>query len=186
MLAMLAALSGSAVVGQYALVLRVLKLPAALVGQAVSQVVFRDLAEAAGHGRALRGMLARALLMLAALAIVPFSVLGLWGGPLFAWVFGAGWHGAGDIAAVLSPYFAAAFIAGPAFMVPMVLGQQRASFVFVLAGVVVNLAAFAAVYMASHDAMRAFGVMSLVMTVYFAAYVAWVFRLLRRREQHDA
>ncbi len=186
MLAMLAALSGSAVVGQYALVLRVLKLPAALVGQAVSQVVFRDLAEAAGHGRALRGMLARALLMLAALAVVPFSVLGLWGGPLFAWVFGAGWHGAGDIAAVLSPYFAAAFIAGPAFMVPMVLGQQRASFVFVLVGVVVNLAAFAAVYMASHDAMRAFGVMSLVMSVYFAAYVAWVFRLLRRREQHDA
>ena len=68
----------------------------------------------------------------------------------------------------------------------MVLGQQRASFVFVLAGVVVNLAAFAAVYMASHDALRAFGVMSLVMSVYFAAYVAWVFRLLRCREQYDA
>ena len=32
----------------------------------------------------------------------------------------------------------------------------------------------------------AFGVMSLVMSVYFAAYVAWVFRLLRCREQYDA
>ena len=124
MLALLASLSGAAIVGQYALVLRVLKLPAAMVGQAVSQVVFRDLAEAAGDGRALSGMLKRALLMLAGLAVLPFSLLALWGGPLFALVFGEPWRGAGDIAAVLTPYFAAAFVAGPAFMVPMVIDRQ--------------------------------------------------------------
>ena len=87
---------------------------------------------------------------------------------------------------MLAPYFAAAFIAGPAFMVPMVLGQQRASFVFVLAGVVVNLAAFAAVYMGGQDVLGAFGVRSLVMSVCFAGYVAWPFRLLRRPEQRAA
>ncbi|MFC3532474.1 lipopolysaccharide biosynthesis protein [Vogesella facilis] len=182
MLAMLSALSGAGIVGQYALVLRVLKLPAALVGQAVAQVVFRDLAEAAASGRALSGLLKRALLILAALSVLPFGVLAVWGGPLFALVFGPAWHGAGQIAALLAPYFAAAFIAGPAFMVPMVIGRQRASFVFVLLGVLVNLAAFAAVYLASRDAMQAFALMSVVMTVYFAAYVAWVFRLLGRRE----
>lgn len=182
MLALLASLSGAAIVGQYALVLRVLKLPAAMVGQAVSQVVFRDLAEAAGDGRVLSGMLKRALLMLAALAVVPFSLLALWGGPLFALVFGEPWRGAGEIAALLTPYFAAAFVAGPAFMVPMVINRQRASFVFVLIGVIVNLAVFAAVYLASREAMLALAVMSGVMTIYFAAYVAWVFRLLRPRE----
>lgn len=182
MLALLAGLSGAAIVGQYALVLRVLKLPAALVGQAVSQVVFRDLAEAAAAGRVLSGLLRRAVLVLAALSLLPFGVLMLYGGPLFALVFGPAWHGAGLIAASLAPYFAASFIVGPAFMVPMVIGRQRASFVFVLLGVIVNLAAFAAVYLLQRDAMLAFRVMSVVMTVYFAAYLAWVFRLLRLRE----
>ena len=185
MLAMLSALSGAAIVGQYALVLRVLKLPAALVGQAVAQVVFRDLAEAAASGRALSGLLKRAVLVLAALSVVPFGVLALWGGPLFALLFGAPWLGAGEIAANLAPYFAAAFIVGPAFMVPMVIGRQRASFLFVLCGVIVNLAVFAAVYAAGRDAMLAFRVMAVVMTLYFAAYLAWVFRLLRLRERSD-
>ncbi|WP_174873644.1 lipopolysaccharide biosynthesis protein [Vogesella oryzae] len=186
MLALLTALSGAGIVGQYALVLRVLKLPAALVGQAVAQVVFRDLAEAAAAGRALSGLLKRALLILAALSLLPFGLLAACGGPLFALVFGAGWHGAGQIAAVLAPYFAASFIAGPAFMVPMVIGKQRASFVFVLFGVIINLAVFAAVYLLGRDAMQAFAVMSAVMTIYFAAYVAWVFRLLGRRESAHA
>ena len=53
---------------------------------------------------------------------------------------------------------------------------------FVLIGVMVNLAVFATVYLASREAMLALAVMSGVMTVYFAAYVAWVFRLLRLRE----
>ncbi|WP_120809379.1 lipopolysaccharide biosynthesis protein [Vogesella indigofera] len=185
MLALLSALSGAAIVGQYALVLRVLKLPAALVGQAVAQVVFRDLAEAAASGRALSGLLKRAVLVLAALSVVPFGVLALWGGPLFALVFGAPWLAAGEIAANLAPYFAAAFIVGPAFMVPMVIGRQRASFLFVLCGVIVNLAVFAAVYVAGRDAMLAFRVMAVVMTLYFAAYLAWVFRLLRLRERSD-
>jgi len=185
MLALLSALSGAAIVGQYALVLRVLKLPAALVGQAVAQVVFRDLAEAAASGRALSGLLKRAVLVLAALSIVPFGVLALWGGPLFALVFGTPWLAAGEIAANLAPYFAAAFIVGPAFMVPMVIGRQRASFLFVLCGVIVNLAVFAAVYVAGRDAMLAFRVMAVVMTLYFAAYLAWVFRLLRLRERSD-
>ncbi len=182
LLALLSALSGASVVGQYALVLRVLKLPAALVGQAVAQVVFRDLAEAAGQGQRLSGLLKRALLILTLLSLLPFGLLAMWGGPLFALVFGPQWLGAGEIAAVLTPYFAAAFVAGPAFMVPMVIGRQRASFLFVLLGVIVNLAAFAVVYLANRDAMQAFAVMSVVMTVYFAAYVAWVFRLLRHRE----
>ena len=125
------------------------------------------------------------MLVLAALSLLPFGVLALWGGPLFALLFGAPWLGAGEIAANLAPYFAAAFIVGPAFMVPMVIGRQRASFLFVLCGVIVNLAVFAAVYVAGRDAMLAFRVMAVVMTLYFAAYLAWVFRLLRLRERSD-
>ncbi|SMF54247.1 lipopolysaccharide biosynthesis protein [Pseudogulbenkiania subflava] len=186
MLALLASLAGHAVVGQYALVLRVLKLPAALLGQAVSQVIFRDLAEAHAHGRAMTPLLARALAVLAGAALLPFGLLLVAAEPLFGWVFGAGWREAGVIAATLVPYLAAAFIAGPCFMVPMVIGRQRASFLFVLTGVVVNMAAFAAVFVSSRDALLAFKVMSGVMTLYFAAYVAWIFQLLRRLETQSA
>ena len=94
MVQLLGMLATAELMGHYGLVVRVLKLPAALLGQAVSQVLYRDLAEAHAKGHSLRPLLKKALLVLSALAIVPFLIIMAWGGPLFAFAFGEQWRDA--------------------------------------------------------------------------------------------
>ena len=58
-LALLGIMSGTATVGYYGMMMRLLKLPAALIGQAVAQVAYRELAEARNQGQPLRPILKR-------------------------------------------------------------------------------------------------------------------------------
>ncbi|GGY18572.1 O-antigen translocase [Paludibacterium paludis] len=180
---LIAHFAGTAVVGYYGLVLRVLKLPAAIVGQAVSQVIYRDLAEAHTRGRPLRPVLCKTLKLLAALAVLPFGLLAARGEWLFSLVFGSAWGEAGRLAAILAPSFFLSFACAPAFMVPMVLKRQRTSFALALGWLSANLAAFAAVIVMTRDTVWAFATMSVVMSLYLASYTIWVLRLCRREDR---
>lgn len=186
MVQLLTVIAGTTVMGHYGLVLRVLKLPAALLGQAVSQVLYRDLAEAHTDGRALTPLLAKAQLVLGAAALLPFALLMVWGEPLFAFAFGSEWRDAGVIAGLLAPSFFFMFIATPCFMVPMVLGRQRASFLFALLGVGVNLGTLGVVYVLEHEAHTMFRLQAWAMSVYYIAYMLWIYRLCRRTGEGHA
>lgn len=186
MVQLLGMLATAELMGHYGLVVRVLKLPAALLGQAVSQVLYRDLAEAHAKGHSLRPLLKKALLVLSALAIVPFLIIMAWGGPLFAFAFGEQWRDAGQIAATLTPSFFCMFLAAPCFMVPMVLSRQRQSLLFALLGVVVNLGSLGVVYWAGENAHQVFRLLSVTVSIYYIIYMVWVFRLCRQLEQDHA
>ncbi len=180
---LIARFAGTSIVGHYGLVLRVLKLPAAIVGQAVSQVIYRDLAEARTAGKPLLPILKKTVLLLGALAILPFGLLMVLGEPLFALVFGPDWAMAGHLAALLAPSFYLSFVCAPAFMVPMVLKRQHTSFAIVLGWLSVNLLVFAGVIIQTRHIAWAFAAMSLVMSLYLLSYTVWVMRLCRREDR---
>ncbi|WP_349290623.1 lipopolysaccharide biosynthesis protein [Crenobacter caeni] len=177
---LLTAASGSATVGLYGLLMRVLKLPAALVGQAVAQVAYRDLAAAHAAHEPLRPLLARLMAILFALALPPFVVIVLWGDALFAWVFGETWRQAGEYARMLAPYILFHFVASPLGMVPLVIGRQRTAFAFTVAGISLFLAALSIGFERFGDVGDAFALVSAVMTVYFSAYFVWLWKAVRR------
>jgi O-antigen/teichoic acid export membrane protein len=183
---LLTVIASAEVMGHYGLVLRVLKLPAALLGQAVSQVLYRDLAEAHSQQQRLLPLLVKAQLVLGGVAVLPFAALMLWGEPLFALAFGEAWRDAGIIAGLLAPSFFCMFIAAPCFMVPMVLSRQRTSFLFALLGIVVNLGTLGAVYWQGHDAHMVFRLQAWVMSVYYVIYMVWIYRLCRHTETQHA
>lgn len=182
MIQLLGVLATSEMMGHYGLVVRVLKLPAALLGQAVSQVLYRDLAEAHARNQSLRPLLKKALLVLGGIAFLPFVVIAVWGEPLFALAFGEQWRDAGRIAGMLTPSFFCMFLAAPCFMVPMVLSRQRQSLLFALLGVAVNLGSLGVVYWQGEEAHHVFRLLSVTVSVYYIVYIVWVFRLCRRLE----
>jgi O-antigen/teichoic acid export membrane protein len=186
MVQLLTVIASAEVMGHYGLVLRVLKLPAALLGQAVSQVLYRDLAEAHSQRQPLRPLLAKAQLVLGAVSLLPFAVLMVWGEPLFALAFGEAWRDAGVIAGLLVPSFFFMFIATPCFMVPMVLSRQRTSFLFALLGIAANLGTLGVVYWLDHDAHMVFRLQAWVMSVYYVIYMMWIYRLCRQQEASHA
>jgi O-antigen/teichoic acid export membrane protein len=175
----LLALAGTATVGHYGLMMRVLKLPAALVGQAVAQVAYRDLAAARQRGEPLAPRLRKLLLLLLALALPAALVVLLGGETLFTLVFGKAWREAGRYAEALAPYMLFHFIASPLGMVPLVINRQRTAFVLMIVSNLLFLAALAGGLMLWHKVTCAFWLVSLAMAGFFSLYFVWLFRASR-------
>jgi len=97
----LAALTTTAVVGQYALAQRVVFLPVVTLMAAASQVFFARAAQSLDDAR--MPHMVRTLLIAGPLIVGPvFMMLFLFGEPIFAAVFGREWQQAGRFAAILT------------------------------------------------------------------------------------
>lgn len=178
-LAALTLLAGTAAVGFYGLMMRVLKLPAALIGQAVAQVAYRELAEARNLGQPLRPILRKMMLTLGGMALFPFLVIQLFGEPLFALVFGDNWAEAGRYAEAMSLYILFHFVASPLGMVPPVINRQRFAFLLSLVQAGLFLGTLWLGFSAWNDVVSTFQLVSAVMAAYFLCYFAWLYKAAR-------
>ncbi|WP_422012237.1 lipopolysaccharide biosynthesis protein [Roseateles sp.] len=132
-IALLAAWLGEPAAGVWALALRYLKAPASLVGGALSQALYPQLARATQPGEALA--LVRRTLALLTLIAVPLGIgIALAGPWLFETFFGVQWRAAGLLAQALSPYIALHFVAAPLSVVTMAWGLQAWSLKLALVG----------------------------------------------------
>ncbi|HSI48404.1 MAG TPA: oligosaccharide flippase family protein [Ideonella sp.] len=143
--ALIAASLGPTAAGFWGLGLRYLKAPATLVGSAVSQALYPKLALAGTRPtRAARAALRRVMLALAALALPLVALLWAlapWG---FAWLFGAEWREAGELARALAVYIGLHFISAPLAVVTMAWQAQAWALKLALVGQVAFVAALAA------------------------------------------
>lgn len=166
--ALVAGHQGVAAAGAWGLALRYLKAPATLVGSAVSQALYPQLARA-GCTREGRAMVLRTMGLLALIA-VPL-VLGLWlaAPPLFAWAFGAEWRSAGELGRALALYIGMHFIASPLSVVTLAWNAQAWALKLALVGQALFVMALLAGLMV--DGLRGAGwAVSLAMTLYFGWY----------------
>lgn len=116
------------VAGLYALVMRVLGMPSALIGQAVAQVFYPLAAQTIDT----RSLLERVASLLFVLSFVSFSLVFIHGAFLFQIIFGQEWHQAGRYAQWLSPWFMFALISSPISTFALVKSKQRQAFWFTL------------------------------------------------------
>lgn len=122
-LVLLAAWTGDAAAGYWALALRYLKAPATLIGGALSQSLYPHLLQTRTAEQA-RALVRKTMLLLAALAVPLAAVLWLAGPTLFAWAFGEQWAQTGVLARALALYIALHFIASPLAVVTMAWRAQ--------------------------------------------------------------
>jgi len=171
-LALLAATLGPAAAGFWGLALRYLKAPATLVGGAVSQALYPQLARTGpGITPAGRAAVRRVMLTLGALAAVLVAALWLIGPWLFTWLFGPAWQDTGLLARALAVYIGAHFVASPLAVVTMAWGAQAWALRLALVGQVVFVAALA---LGLHlGGLQGAGwAVSLAMALYFGVYFA--------------
>jgi O-antigen/teichoic acid export membrane protein len=103
---------GPAVVGLYNLGVRLLGLPAQVIGEAVAEVYRKRATEDIQDG-SFRPIFKKTLQTLLGLSVVPVIVLLLFGPDLFAFVFGQEWEDAGYIAQVLLLLYLCKFLLTP-------------------------------------------------------------------------
>lgn len=171
-LALLAATLGPAAAGFWGLALRYLKAPAALVGGAVSQALYPQLARVGpGATVASRAAVRRVMMVLGGMAALLVVVLWLAGPWLFSWLFGAGWQDMGALTQALALYIGAHFVASPLGVVTMAWGAQAWALRLALIGQLVFVGALA---LGLHlGGLQGGGwAVSLAMTLYFGFYFA--------------
>lgn len=172
-------LLSAAAVGQYQLMLRVVGLPSSVLGNAVSQVFYQEATSRYQQGRDLRPALRKMLLALAAVMLLPATILVVFGTEIFSFVFGPDWRVAGQLTAAIAPYMVFHFAVAPISFVPMIMDRQGTALRFSLFGNFAFLA-FVAYGGASGDLVGGLRLASLLLPVYFIIYIAWVFRISRR------
>ncbi len=179
---MIAAWQGPMAAGFWGLSLRYLKAPATLVGGAVSQALYPQLA---AHGasiehdtdahapprvtRAGRTAVRRVMAGLAAIAAPLVLLLWAFAPWAFEALFGAGWRGAGELARTLGLYIGVHFVAAPLAVVTLAWGAQAWALRLALVGQVAFVAALAAGLKLGGLPGAGWGV-SIAMTVYFGYY----------------
>lgn len=175
-LSLIAAYAGVAAAGWYAVMVRLVKAPATLVGGALSEALLSRLAENWREGRSLRPTLAKAMRGLLLPAALGAALLAIVGPALFGWALGVDWAPAGEYARWFAPYVAAHFVCAPLTVTPMVTQRQSGALAFSLVGNALYALALAAMLAAGRPVTEALGAVSVVMPLYFAAYLAWLYR----------
>jgi O-antigen/teichoic acid export membrane protein len=104
---------GNMFAGYFALAVRILALPAALLGQAVRTVFYPKTAEVERNGNGMKQLIETATTALVVAAVPVFGLILLLGPEIFELVFGSEWRYAGTISALLAPWLGTSFISSP-------------------------------------------------------------------------
>ena len=121
---------GIAVAGAYAFGMRILSVPMGFVLNALRQVLFQKAAEAHNDGDRLMPLYVKITSGLFALTLLPSLVIFIWAPQLFAWVFGAQWHMAGEFVRSLMLWMMFMFCNLPAVLFARIIRIQQQMFVF--------------------------------------------------------
>lgn len=162
------------VVGFFALTVRVLQAPAAVIGQAVAQAFYGATSQA-GDDEQVKSYASGVYDFLLTIGAAPAIALTVTAPDVAAFVFGAEWRTAGEYAAWLVPWTLIVFASSPLSTTVFLRSRQRVDLLFqgllLTARSVALLAGTAAGPLAS---VQAYGAVSAVL---WAAYGAWLMNL---------
>ena len=128
--------------GSYVYSTMMLSLPFAIIGQSVSQVFFNKCSELVNKNLSIVKLVIKSYVLLFLISIIPFSLLFLYGEPIFVFVFGKSWSDAGAFSEILSIWMMFNFIISPSLTLPIILNRQRENFIFGLIGTLFQLFSF--------------------------------------------
>lgn len=150
--------------GWFALAMRIVGLPGALITGAASQVLYQRAANLHAHGQPVGPMIERLVGALAPLALAPL-MLAVAGEPIFRWVFGAEWGQAGRYAGLLSGWLYLMFVVSPLTPLFNALHMQRTNLLLnigLLVGRVTALVVGGAVLHSAPAALAMFSAVGIV------------------------
>lgn len=137
---------GPAATGFYTIGRTVLRLPSNLIGKAVGDVFYPRIAEAANKNEDMVKLIKKGTIALAAVGIVPYGLVVLFGPFLFSFVFGEEWEMAGEYARWIALWSYFALMNRPSVRTLPVLNAQRFHLFFTLISTILKLALIVLAY----------------------------------------
>jgi len=107
-----------------------LRIPSMLIGVSLSQVFYNQAIKLYNENQHMLPLMKKTISMLLIISIVPFTILYLYGEPIFVWIFGANWAEAGSYSETMSFWLMVSFIVSPISALPMILKKQKIALIF--------------------------------------------------------
>lgn len=101
------------IVGFYSLTVRVIGLPLGLISTSISQVFLSQVSELHRNNKSYKAVVIKLAKYLAAIGLVPLTIISLFGPLLFRWIFGEEWIEAGEYARILTIGYFFKFVVSP-------------------------------------------------------------------------
>lgn len=115
-----------AIVGFYAMAMRLSHVPVDIVAKSVRRVFLQKAAEINNRGRSLQYAFLVSTGSLALLGAIPFGVLWFFGQPLITWLLGERWEQGGRFLEIVAPWLYMIWVTAPSNSVFVILRKQRA------------------------------------------------------------
>jgi len=169
---------GSAVLGFYALSMRVLQVPVGIVGSSLGQVLYQKFSTIYNNGEELYPYVKKTFFQLFLVALPVFMGLYFIAPDLFAFVFGESWRVAGEYSQLLVPYLFMNFLISPISSLPIILGKQKEIFYISLLG---NLL-FISILLLFHSLhiKSVLTIISIAMSTYYIFVSYWFYKVLKK------
>ncbi|AJQ95469.1 membrane protein involved in the export of O-antigen and teichoic acid [Gynuella sunshinyii YC6258] len=179
---MLASLFGPSSAGFYSLGRTVMGVPLNLIAKSVGDVFYPRVTEAVNNKENVFRPILKTTLALAAIGIVPFTIVIALGPFLFSLVFGSEWAAAGEYARWLALWMFFGFINKPSVAAMPALGMQSWLLVYELFSTGLKVAALALGFYYFNDDLTAIALMCASGVV---AYLALILKVLVRAYSGD-
>lgn len=159
---------GLPIAGAYAFAMTVLTFPMGFILSSLRQVLFQKASESQHQGRSLAALYVKVTATLFAMALLPTTIMLIWGPQLFAWVFGSQWHIAGELSRSLMIWMAVVFCNLPAVLFGRIIRIQRFVFFYALGLLAARAAALilGGLYLSAYQTVMLYAIVGAVMNAF--------------------
>ena len=168
------------IVGYYGFAVSITKKPIQLVSRSLSKVFLQKATETNARLGNLQQQLKKATLGLFLAGIIPFTILAVFGQPLFQIIFGAKWETAGLFCQIMCPWFLLMFINTPATQIIIVKQQLRFNLIFTVVQIILRTASIGLACVYSNEAWVAVALFSGVSCLMNLYYIRFAFLCLNK------
>jgi O-antigen/teichoic acid export membrane protein len=177
---------GSVSTGLYGLTIRILQAPLNMMGNSLSMVFYKEVAEKSANKHHIYKLLISTVKTLLLISIPVFLVILVFGPDLFSFVFGSEWREAGVYAQILSPWLFLNFISSPLSNLPIILNKQRMFFIYSLIG---NLAVIISLAVSSwlfEDIKQGLKALAFTQCFFQIAIISFFFKIAKQADKHNS
>ena len=174
---------GTAVLGFYALSLRVLQIPIGIIGSALGQVLYKKFTLLYNENKNIYAYARGVVIKLFFIAVPLFGILFFIAPDLFSFVFGEKWRLAGEYSRLFIPYLFMNFLISPISHIPIVLGKQKEIFYISLFGNVLFLLMIVAT--SSLKAEEMLIAVSSTQFIFYCYVGYWYYKILQKVNYYE-
>ncbi len=171
---------GSAVLGFYALALRVLQAPLGIIGSSFGQILYQRLNTVKENNESIYEVSKSILLKLIIISLPVFTLLYIFAPEIFGFIFGQEWRVAGEYTKILLPYLFINFLDPRVSQIPIILGKQK---IFFLINLFANISIILLVYSINeveNDIHSFLHVLSTFFTIFYFGLLLWILKIAKK------